>query len=153
MTWSLTAVLLMLLTGFAPVHASAAAPPVSPGTRTTDAMSIASPAHAKAIHPVSTSSASPPPPPVTVASFLTPATCHSFPPFGCAAQPSAPATVPAATGPSSWLNLTPNPYPAVYPNPRSGEGLAYDPDTESTLMFGGSKDISDIYNDIWSVSA
>ncbi|MCI4335797.1 MAG: hypothetical protein L3K17_01175, partial [Thermoplasmata archaeon] len=148
----LGAVVLMLLSNLVafPASARAASPPQL--VRPPVVAQVHSPiAGSTPVQPLAGPTIAPP----TVTRSPSPSVCLAFALFDCS-RPSGSAmrpAVPAASGPSSWLNLTPNPYPAVYPNPRSGEGLAYDPDTESTLMFGGSKDISDIYNDIWSVSA
>ncbi|HYK93489.1 MAG TPA: kelch repeat-containing protein, partial [Thermoplasmata archaeon] len=45
---------------------------------------------------------------------------------------------PLADATSSWKNLSPIPYPASYPSPRSGASLAYSPDLHGSLLFGGS---------------
>lgn len=59
---------------------------------------------------------------------------------------------PAVTSGQSWLNITPSPYPSAYPAARAAVGMAYDPLTETTLMFGGLDAAYNFYNDTWSGS-
>ncbi|MCI4322472.1 MAG: hypothetical protein L3K03_00360 [Thermoplasmata archaeon] len=60
---------------------------------------------------------------------------------------------PLASGPSSWLNLTPNPYPVSYPSARLGAEMTYDPGDSRTLLFGGLGNDYEFANDLWSFSA
>lgn len=81
--------------------------------------------------------------------------CQAVPTPRCpdALSPTTPSVTPSASGPSSWLNITPSPYPATYPGARSAAMMTYDPDTESSLLFGGAGEDLAIYNDTWSAAA
>ena len=93
--------------------------------------------------------------PTAVTKVTVPAVCLAIALVHCSGNPPVAArpVVPVATGPSSWLNLTPSPYPATYPDARSAAMMTYDPDTESSLMFGGVGDTLAVNNDTWSVTA
>lgn len=73
---------------------------------------------------------------------------------GCGAlvPPPLAAPGPLVSGSSSWLNLTPSPFPTSYPDSREGASLAYDPDSHSVLLFGGAGPAG-LYQDTWSWTA